>query len=222
VAIVGPTGSGKSTLLSLVARLHDPPPGTLFVDGVDVRRIPLQALRGAIGMVPQEPFLFSMSVGDNIAFGLPPAGTDPGREAAIGEAAAVARIDTDLQHFPNGLRHDGGGAGAHAVGRPEAAHGDRARAASPTPASCCSTTRCRRWTRTPKRRSLRRLRVVMRERTSILVSHRVSTVRQADLILVLDAGRITERGTHDELVARGGFYAELFRKQQLEEELAAS
>jgi len=221
VAIVGPTGSGKSTLLSLVARLHDPPPGTLFVDGVDVRRIPLQALRGAIGMVPQEPFLFSMSVGDNIAFGLPPAGTDPGREAAIGEAAAVARIDTDLQHFPNGYATMVGERGLTLSGG-QKQRTAIARALLTDPRILLLDDALSAVDTYTEEEILRRLRVVMRERTSILVSHRVSTVRQADLILVLDAGRITERGTHDELVARGGFYAELFRKQQLEEELAAS
>jgi ATP-binding cassette subfamily B protein len=221
VAIVGPTGSGKSTLLNLVARLHDPPPGTVLVDGVDVRHIPLRALRGAIGMVPQEPFLFSVSVGDNIAYGLAPAAGDPGRAAAVAGAAAVARIDTDVQHFPGGFATMVGERGLTLSGG-QKQRTAIARALLTDPRILLLDDALSAVDTYTEEEILRRLRDAMRGRTCLVVSHRVSTVRHADLILVLDGGRVAERGTHDELVARGGFYAELFRKQQLEAELAAS
>ena len=133
MAFVGATGSGKSTLISLLPRLHEPPPGTVFLDGVDVREIPLATLRGAIGFVPQEPFLFSDTIAENIAFGVPtPDGpTAAGRRSTRADAraaAAVARLDKDVEAFPEGLRHAGRRARHHAVGRPEAAHRHRPRA----------------------------------------------------------------------------------------------
>jgi ATP-binding cassette subfamily B protein len=227
-AFIGATGSGKSTLISLFARLHDPPPGTVFVDGVDVREIPLPNLRGAIGFVPQEPFLFSDSIAENIRFGV-----DKDRDAAAGadlnapidarvrEAASVARLDKDVESFPNaydtlvgerGITLSGGQKQRTAIARalmidPRILILDDAMSAVDT------------YT---EEEILARLRVVMRQRTSLMVSHRVSTVRDADRIFVLDRGRIVERGRHDELVAAGGVYASLYRRQLLEEELAAS
>jgi ATP-binding cassette, subfamily B, multidrug efflux pump len=217
-AIVGATGSGKSTLLQLLPRLYDPPPGTVFVDGVDVRRIPLATLRGAIGFVPQEPFLFSATIAENIAFG---ARGDQARRERVEEAARVARLDKDLADFPKayetivgerGITLSGGQKQRTAIARalvvdPEILVLDDALSAVDT------------YT---EEEILGRLHGVMRQRTSIIVSHRVSTVRTADQILVLDDGRIAERGTHDELIERNGLYAELYRKQLLEEELAAS
>ena len=217
-AIVGPTGSGKSTLLSLLARLHEPPVGTVFVDGVDVRQIPLPVLRGAIGFVPQEPFLFGATIAENIAFG---ARGDQDRRSRVEEAAAVARLDKDVAGLPagydtiigeRGITLSGGQKQRTAIARalmvdPKVLVLDDALSAVDT------------YT---EEEILRRLSGVMRQRTSIIVSHRVSTVRSADQILVCAEGRIVERGTHDELVAAGGIYAELYRKQLLEEELAAS
>jgi ATP-binding cassette subfamily B protein len=217
-AIVGATGSGKSTLLHLLPRLYDPPPGTVFVDGVDVRRIPLAALRGAIGFVPQEPFLFSATIAENIGFG---ARGDQGRRERIEEAARVARLDKDLADFPKGYETIVGERGITLSGG-QKQRTAIARALVVDPKILVLDDALSAVDTYTEEEILGRLHGVMRQRTSIIVSHRVSTVRNADQILVLDDGRIVERGTHDELVERDGLYAELYRKQLLEEELAAS
>ena len=217
-AIVGPTGSGKSTLLSLLARLHEPPAGTVFVDGVDVRRIPLPVLRGAIGFVPQEPFLFGATIAENIAFG---ARGDQDQRARVEEAAAVARLDKDLASLPGGYDTLIGERGITLSGG-QKQRTAIARALMVDPKILILDDALSAVDTYTEEEILRRLSVVMRQRTSIIVSHRVSTVRSADQILVCDDGRIVERGTHDELVAADGVYADLYRKQLLEEELAAS
>ncbi len=219
VALVGPTGSGKSTLVSLLPRLFDPPPGTVFVDGVDVRDLSLAQLRGAIGFVPQEAFLFSESIADNIAFAAGGAGAAD-RER-IEWAAGVARLDKDLAGFPAGYETMVGERGITLSGG-QKQRTAIARALLADPRILVLDDALSAVDTFTEEEILARLKGVMRQRTSLIVSHRVSTVRDADLILVLDRGRIIERGTHDELVAEGGFYAELYRKQLLEEELAAS
>ncbi len=229
VAIVGVTGSGKSTLISLLARLHEPPPGTVFIDGVDVRDLPLSVLRGAIGFVPQEPFLFSDTLADNIAFGLDAnARLQPERGAGaqlrterIVAAAAVARLDKDVADFPAGYETMVGERGITLSGG-QKQRTALARAVIIDPRILILDDSLSAVDTYTEEEILTRLKDVMRERTSIIVSHRISTVRDADQILVLDGGRIAERGSHDELVRRGGSYAELHRKQLLEEELAAS
>jgi ATP-binding cassette subfamily B protein len=215
-AIVGATGSGKSTLLSLLPRLHDAPPGTVFIDGVDVREIPLATLRGAIGFVAQEPFLFSASVADNIAFGL--AARSP---AAIEDAAATARLDKDIETFPNGFDTLVGERGITLSGG-QKQRTAIARALVTSPAILILDDALSAVDTHTEEEILQRLSRVMRARTSIIVSHRVSTVRGADQIVVLEQGRVAEAGTHEALVRRGGLYAELYRKQLLEDELAAS
>jgi ATP-binding cassette subfamily B protein len=231
-AIVGATGSGKSTLLSLLPRLHDAPPGTVLIDGVDVREIPLATLRGAIGFVAfvaQETFLFSASVADNIAFGLPRAesrGLPRAEErvrshAAIEEAAAIARLDKDIDTFPNGYDTLVGERGITLSGG-QKQRTAIARALVMQPAILVLDDALSAVDTHTEEEILQRLSRVMRQRTSIIVSHRVSTVRGADQIVVLDQGRVAESGTHESLVRHGGLYAELYRKQLLEEELAAS
>jgi ATP-binding cassette, subfamily B, multidrug efflux pump len=227
-AFIGATGSGKSTLIGLLPRLHNPPPATVFIDGVDVREMPLAAVRRAIGFVPQEPFLFSDTIGDNIAFGLDTgeaaAGTGAARTVSaddIAAAAAIARLDKDVEGFPSGYGTLVGERGITLSGG-QKQRTAIARALMVDPRILVLDDALSAVDTYTEEEILTRLRGVMRARTSLIVSHRVSTVRGADRIFVMDRGRIVERGTHDELVAAGGVYAAMHRRQLLEEELAAS
>ena len=217
-AFVGPTGSGKSTLVSLIPRLHDPPPGTVLLDGVDVREIPLARLRAAVGAVPQEPFLFSDTIAENIAFGVSSAEVDATR---MREAAAVASLDKDVEGFPHGYDTVVGERGITLSGG-QKQRTALARAIMKDPRILILDDALSAVDTYTEEEILARLRSVMRQRTSIIVAHRISTVRHADSIFVLDGGRIVERGTHETLVALNGLYARMYRKQLLEEELAAS
>jgi ATP-binding cassette subfamily B protein len=235
VAFVGATGSGKSTLINLLPRLHEPPPATVFIGGVDIREIPLARLRGAIGFVPQEPFLFSATVAENVAFGA----TDGHRYTqmkdndhqsssvsisggiSVADAAAVARLDTDVADFPKGFETTVGERGITLSGG-QKQRTALARAVMVDPKILILDDSLSAVDTYTEEEILSRLKGVMRQRTSILVSHRISTVRDAHQIFVLQDGRLAERGTHDTLVARNGLYAAMYRKQLLEEELQAS
>ncbi|HXE80860.1 MAG TPA: ABC transporter ATP-binding protein [Vicinamibacterales bacterium] len=222
VAIVGATGSGKSTLLNLLPRLLDPPPGTVFVDGIDIRELPLSTLRSLIGFVPQEPFLFSDTLAANVAFA-PEVASRPtdDRLRVVKEAAAVARLDKDVKEFPAGYDTMVGERGITLSGG-QKQRTALARAIAMQPRILVLDDALSAVDAYTEEEILTRLRDVMRGRTSLIVSHRISTIRDADEIVVLDQGRIVERGHHDALIAKGGLYAELHRQQMLEEELARS
>jgi ATP-binding cassette subfamily B protein len=214
LAIVGPTGSGKSSLVSLIPRIYDAPAGTLLLDGRPLTAYPLSDLRQAIGFVPQETFLFSDTIRENIAFGV-----NSASEEEVHKAAEGANIAADIESFPEqystivgerGLTLSGGQKQRTAI----------ARALIRDPRILILDDALSSVDTYTEEKILNHLREIMRGRTTIFISHRVSTVRNADRIAVLHGGRIVEFGTHDELTARNGYYSDLYNKQLLEEELA--
>jgi ATP-binding cassette subfamily B multidrug efflux pump len=215
LAIVGRTGAGKTTLVDLIPRLFDVTAGAVTIDGRDLREIPLAVLRRAIGFVPQDPFLFSRSVRDNIRFGAPTATDD-----AVREVAEIAALDRDLAELPHGYDTIVGERGITLSGG-QKQRVTLARALLVDPCILVLDDALSSVDTETERRSLGRLRGLMRARTSIVIAHRISTVRDADLIAVVDEGRIVELGDHASLLARGGFYAELCQRQRLTEELEA-
>jgi len=216
LAILGPTGSGKSTLVGLLARLFDAPDGTLLLDGRPIRSIPLEQLRQSIGFVPQETFLFSSTVAENIALGRPHA-----TDAQIEEAARTAFIATEIKEFPAGFATVVGERGVTLSGG-QKQRSAIARAVIRDPKILVLDDALASVDTFTEERILSALRDVMQGRTTILISHRVSTARNADQIAVLVDGSIVEYGTHEDLVERDGYYRALAEKQQLEEEISVT
>jgi ATP-binding cassette subfamily B protein len=213
LAIVGPTGAGKSSIVNLLPRVLDVSSGQVLVDGVDVREIPLDALRHAIGYVPQETFLFSMTLRENIGFGVEHLSFEE-----LAHALDVAQLADDVAGFPQGPDTVLGERGVTLSGGQKQRAGI-ARAVARNPLILILDDALSSVDTNTEAEILVRLRQVMRGRTSIIIAHRISTVRDADEILVLDQGRIIERGTHAGLVALGGLYADMYRRQLLCDEL---
>jgi ATP-binding cassette, subfamily B, multidrug efflux pump len=214
LAIVGPTGSGKSTLVSLIPRIYDAASGSVLIDGRNITDFPLATLRRNIGFVPQETFLFSATVGENIAFGV-----EASSEKEIENAADAASLAADIEGFPQkygtmvgerGLTLSGGQKQRTAIAR-AIVRNPRILILDDALSSVDTYT---------EERILNHLREIMQGRTTIFISHRVSTVQAADQIAVLHGGSIVELGTHEQLLALNGYYADLYSKQLLEEELA--
>src|SRR5438046_1264897 len=214
LAIVGPTGSGKSTMVNLIPRRFAVQQGEVLIDGLSVARRPLEQLRRAVGYVPQETFLFSVPLRENVSFGLEAALDDP----KLDWAGDVSQLNKDVEDFParyetmigeRGVTLSGGQKQRTAI----------ARAVAKDPRILILDDALSAVDTYTEAEILRRLRGVMRERTAIVVAHRISTVKDADEILVLDEGRIAERGTHRDLLERNGLYAQMYRRQLIEEEL---
>ncbi len=213
VAVVGPTGSGKSSLAALVPRLWDPTDGQLLVDGIDARLIPLELLRRSVGYVPQETFLFSEPLEENIAYGVEDASPE-----RVEWAAAVSQLERDVEQFPHGYATFLGERGVTLSGG-QKQRTAIARAVLKDPTILILDDALSSVDTYTEEEILRRLRGVMETRTTLLISHRISTVQHADHIVVLDDGRIVEQGTHNDLVRLDGLYASMYRRQLLAAEL---
>jgi len=213
VAIVGGTGSGKSTLINLISRLYQVENGMLFIDGMDIRNIPLRTLRSNIGYVPQEPFLFSETIRENITFGVEKAGEDE-----VEEVARNANLLGEVDDFPAGFETELGERGVTISGG-QKQRTAIARAILTKPKILILDDAFSSVDTHTEEEILTRLKKIMKDKTSVIISHRISTVKSADLIVVLSDGEIVERGTHDELLSLDGIYANLYQKQLLKEEL---
>jgi ATP-binding cassette subfamily B protein len=213
VGIVGRTGSGKSTLLALITRTFEPPPGTVFLDGRPVETIPAEQLRSWIGVVPQETFLFSESLAENIRFGRGDA-----TDEEVTASADLAGLSPDVSTFPQGLGTVIGERGITLSGG-QKQRTAIARALVRNPLILLLDDSLSAVDTHTEERILNALRQVRQGRTVLIVSHRVSSVKDADHIIVLDDGRIVERGSHESLMAKGGYYADLYHRQTIEAEL---
>ena len=216
LAVVGPTGSGKSTLVNLIPRLYDAAAGSVLIDGRPIRDYPLNLLRSNIGFVPQETFLFSETIRGNVAFGSPGA-----TDSEVLRAAEAAHIRREFEEFPAGFATAVGERGITLSGG-QKQRTAIARAILPDPRILILDDALASVDTYTEEQILGELQRLMKGRTTIFISHRISTVRHADRVAVLVAGRIVEMGSHDELMEKGGYYAELFQRQLLEEELAVA
>jgi ATP-binding cassette subfamily B protein len=213
VGLVGRIGSGKSTLAQLVPRMFDVSSGAILLDGTDIRKFSLRDLRRTLGYVPQDPFLFSTTLKRNLAFG-----RDVVSDGELEDAVAVARLDRDLEIFPQGLETIVGERGVTLSGG-QKQRATLARALIMDPPvlildDCLSSVDAQ-----TESEILQRLKTILKQKTCLIISHRISAVKDADEILVLDEGKIIERGNHEELVRRGGVYADIYEQQQLTEEI---
>jgi len=213
LGVVGPVGCGKSTLLSLIARLYPVARGQLLIDGRDINDIPIRQLRRAVAMVPQETFLFSDTLRENIAFGV-----EAAEEASMRRSAELAQIAQTIENFPQGYDTVIGERGINLSGG-QKQRTAIARALLRNPRILLFDDSLASVDTETEERILKGLRTELAGRTAIVVSHRISTVAMADQIIVLTEGRIVEQGTHGELIERGGLYADLARRQQLIEEI---
>jgi ATP-binding cassette subfamily B multidrug efflux pump len=213
LGIVGPTGAGKSSLVNALARVFDVTGGAILIDGTDIRRIPLVKLREAIGYVPQENFLFSLSIQENVAFG-----AESLDQAQLEYALSISQLGKDVEDFPQGAKTLLGERGVTLSGGQKQRTGI-ARAIAKNPLILILDDAMSSVDTNTEAAILRGLRQVMAGRTSVMIAHRISTIKDLDQIIVLDDGRITERGTHAELLALDGLYADMYRQQLLGEEL---
>ncbi|MGZ4032961.1 MAG: ABC transporter ATP-binding protein, partial [Tumebacillaceae bacterium] len=216
VAIIGRTGSGKSTLMNLLLRMYNPERGQLFLDGVDITRIPLETLRENIGYVPQENFLFSKTIRDNIGFS-----GNGYEQSEIEAAASLAQVHDNIINFPEGYDTMLGERGVTLSGG-QKQRVSIARAVIKNPSILILDDSLSAVDTHTEEEILRQLKAIMKDRTSLIIAHRISTIKDADEIIVLDEGAILERGTHDQLLEHHGLYYELYQKQLLEEKIASA
>jgi ATP-binding cassette subfamily B multidrug efflux pump len=217
VALIGRTGSGKTTLMNLLLRQYNPPEGTIFIDGVDINRIPLATLRENIGYVPQENFLFSKTIRENIAF----SGTGQYPQEKIEAAARLSQVHDNIVDFRDGYETMLGERGVTLSGG-QKQRVSIARAVIKNPRILILDDSLSAVDTHTEEEILRGLKEIMQDRTSLIIAHRISTIKDADEIIVLDEGSILERGTHEELLNRQGLYFELYQKQLLEEQIASA